>query len=103
VEDKGYWVECVPLRRSANQNLAPDLYSASVSSFPDIQAYGRTPDAAIEKLRSKLKLLKQRYEGEHKALPRPHPSLSPTARYQSVEGWMSVYVDLEELKREQRH
>ncbi len=96
---QGYWVECIPLSRQANQSLSDDLYSASIELFPEVETYAPSPDRAIEKIRAKLKILKRQYIAMAKPLPAVHSPMLPPSRLKAVEGWMSVYIDLEDLER----
>ncbi|MBI1327636.1 MAG: hypothetical protein GC136_08355 [Alphaproteobacteria bacterium] len=91
---KGYWVECIPLHGNANQNMSPDLYGASIRALPEVSAYAPSPDKAIEKLRAKLKKLKQYYELTGRTMPDSESPAEPPSRLKFVEGWMSVYVDM---------
>lgn len=96
---KGYWVECIPLHGNANQNMSPDLYGASIRSLPEVSAYAPSPDKAIEKLRVKLKKLKQYCELTGRNMPEIENPAEPPARLKFVEGWLSVYVDIAEEAR----
>lgn len=95
----GYWIECIPINRNANENLGPDLYSASIGSFPEISAYAQSPDQAIQKLRDKLKKIKSHYEISGKAMPSVDNPVRPPHRLRFVQGWMSVFVEIEDLER----
>lgn len=95
----GYWVECVPLRHSANENFSADLYSASIDLLPEIESYGPSPDQAIERVRAKLKTLKKQYRAMERPLPTAHNRHAPTSRLKAVDGWMSIYIDLDDLER----
>ncbi len=101
---QGYWIECIPINRNANENLGPDLYSASIGSFPEISAYAPSPDQAIQKLRDKLKTVKAHYETHGKTLPSVDNPVRPPHRLRFVQGWMSVFVEIEDLAQQQaRH
>ena len=93
----GYWVECIPLDgEQSNQNLGADLYSASVSSFPELTETAPSPDMAIEKLRSRLKKIRQQYATADKRLPEMDNPVSPPKRLRSIHGWISVYINVGE-------
>ncbi len=92
---KGYWVECIPVGNTTNQNLNCDLYAASVEGFPDADVTGHSPDAAIEKLRAKLAKIKAYYELNGQDLPKEHSPISPKGSMRSTLGWMSVYVNVD--------
>ena len=93
----GYWVECVPLDGECvlpQENLPPDLYSASTGSFPDITETAPSPDLAIEKLRSRLKTIRQHYHTTGKLLPEMDNPVRPPTRLRSISGWISVYIEM---------
>jgi hypothetical protein len=94
----GYWVECIPLDRdSVNQaHLSPDLYSASSGSFPDVTETASSPDQAIEKLRDRLRTIRQHYHLTGKILPEMDNPVRPPTRLRSVQGWISVYINIGE-------
>jgi hypothetical protein len=92
----GYWIECVPLGGGANGNLEADLYSASIESFPDFHVTAPSPDQAIEKLRAKLKALRRYYRMTGKTLPDLDNPVRPPQRLRSVQGWISVYIQMHE-------
>ena len=97
---KGYWAECVPVNGNADQNLSPDLYSASISSLPEISVYAPSPDKAIEKLRTRLKQVKHDYEAQGQNLPYQDNPVRPPNRLRFVRGWMSVYINVDDLEQE---
>ena len=93
----GYWVECAPLDAGyelTQQNLPPDLYTASSASFPDITEIAPSPDLAIEKLRSRLKTIRQQYHTTGKLLPEMDNPVRPPTRLRSISGWISVYIEM---------
>jgi hypothetical protein len=102
----GYWIECVPLssvnseelmrRISPNENLSPDLYSASVEHFPDLSVTAASPDIAIEKLRNRLKSIRDDYRQTGKMLPDLDNPVRPPQRLRKVQGWISVYIEVSE-------
>lgn len=94
----GYWVECIPLGNQANQNHTADLYSASVSSFPELTETAPSPDQAIEKLRSRLKKIRQQYKSSGDDLPEMDNPVRPPTRLRAVQGWISVYINLGESR-----
>lgn len=94
---KGYWVECIPVNGNANQNMSPDLYSATIGSFPEVSAYAPSPDEAIRALRDKLQQTKQQYESSGRTLPDTDNPVRPPNRLRFVQGWMSVYIDMSEV------
>ncbi len=95
----GYWVECIPLPEDeANQNLSKDLYSASVSSFPELTETAPSPDLAIEKLRTRLKSIRQQYTTTGDRLPEMDNPVRPPTRLRAIQGWISVYINLGEPK-----
>ncbi|MCS5597927.1 MAG: hypothetical protein VX740_02085 [Pseudomonadota bacterium] len=94
---KGYWIECMPLWEQANENAAPDLYRASVTAIPDMVENAPSASKAIQKLRDRLKELKAQYSEEHGViLPRLENPVRPPKRPDSVRGWMSVYIEMNE-------
>lgn len=95
----GYWIECIPLAGDqANQNLEPDLYRASVSSFPDISETAKSPDQAIEKLRDRLKNIRQQYHTTGQLLPEMDNPVRPPTRLRAIQGWISVYINVGECR-----
>ena len=97
--DNGYWIECIPLRRTTPDfKDIPPLYHARIRDLPDLDARGLSPDRAISKLRRKLEKLRSGVEGEA-PLPRPHSRLFPPPCLRDVDGWMLVYLELKERAR----
>lgn len=95
----GYWVECIPVAgNEANQNHTADLYSASVSSFPELTETAPSPDQAIEKLRSRLKTIRQQYSSAGDRLPEMDNPVRPPTRLRAIQGWISVYINMGEPK-----
>ncbi|MGE4312757.1 MAG: hypothetical protein AB7E85_00625 [Pseudobdellovibrionaceae bacterium] len=94
--DKGYWIECIPVHSNTNENFLPDLYSASIDSFPDMSVTAASPDMAVQKLREKLRKIKNYYAMTGRTLPEAHNPMTPTGRHRAVRGWMSVYMNVEE-------
>lgn len=95
---QGYWIECIPINKNANENNNEnvDLYSASIGSFPEISAYAASPDQAIQKLRDKLKKIRTHYEIHGKKLPSVDNPVRPPHRLRFVQGWMSVFVEIDQ-------
>lgn len=92
--ETGYWIECIPVRKTSLLSLSPGLYQASIDDFPDIKAIGISPDRAITKLRRRLDDLRRTYEERNEELPSGHSRLKPPQRLRGVDGWMSVYLEL---------
>jgi len=93
----GYWVECIPLQEDAIQQTAGNgLYSASSSSFPELTETAPSPDQAIEKLRDRLRTIRQQYQVTGKILPEMDNPVNPPKRLRSVQGWISVYIELQD-------
>ncbi len=107
----GYWIECIPLHSvnsehihilplqelkalSQNENMAEDLYGATTESFPDLVVTAPSPDKAIEKLRERLRSVRQDYEITGKILPALDNPVRPPQRLRQIQGWISVYVDV---------
>lgn len=129
----GYWVECIPLSKrtggsdglvgekvssstsdsNALQDLnikvaqenKQDLYSASIPSIPEASAFANSPDAAIDKLKLKLKSLKKNYENLQRPMPRPHNPIRPPKRLRDIPGWLSIYIEFDstEPRKPTRH
>lgn len=93
---KGYWVECVPVNANFEQDTEQPAYTASVESFPEICAQASSPDKAIEKLRAKLKSLKEEYKKNGQSLPALDNPVEPSNRLRRVRGWISVYMEVED-------
>lgn len=93
-KDTGYWIECVPIRKASFLSMEPGFYAATIADFPDMRAYGISPDRAITKLKRRLERLRTERAGPIRDLPRPHNRLQPPHKNREVEGWMSVYLDL---------
>lgn len=124
----GYWVECIPLNQSSYdkyQSLRereigsvqesessvqgyydPELgcyrevYSASIPSIPEASVFAKTPDAAINKLRSKLRHLQRYYALLEKPMPRTHNPVRPPKRLRNIPGWLSIYIEMENAGRQ---
>lgn len=94
---KGYWIECIPVNRNTVKDAGADLYSASIGSFPELSAYAPSPDQAIQKLSEKLRKIKHQYELTGRNLPGVENPVRPPQRLRFVQGWISVYIDLEDL------
>lgn len=92
----GYWIECIPVRNRANENSAPDLYTATTVSFPEVAEMATSPDQAIEKLRNRLKKIRADYSECGKLLPELDNPVRPPSRLRNVSGWISVYIDITE-------
>lgn len=93
----GYWVECIPLDGDQlDQHIENSLYSASVSSFPDLTETAPSPDQAIEKLRDRLKRIRQVYAAAGDSLPEMDNPVRPPTRLRSIQGWISVYINMGE-------
>ncbi len=90
----GYWIECIPVQ--IQENLAPDLYSATSESFPEVTEMAPSPDQAIEKLRHRLKTIRNDYQKTGKLLPELDNPVRPPNRLRGVIGWISVYVEISE-------
>ena len=91
----GYWVECVPLAGDqANQNLTADLYSASVSSIPELTETAPSPDQAIEKLRARLRAIRRQNGVSGQIMPELDNPVRPPKRLRSISGWISVYINV---------
>ena len=92
----GYWVECIPLDGDtlSQAHLSPDLYSASSGSFPDVTETASSPDQAIQKLRDRLRIIRQHYHLTGKILPEMDNPVRPPTRLRSIQGWISVYIDI---------
>ncbi len=90
----GYWIECIPVQDRANENIASDLYSATSESFPDVAELAPSPDQAIEKLRAKLKTIRQDYQIKGRVLPELDNPVRPPSRLRNVSGWISVYIEI---------
>ena len=86
----GYWIECVP---SAPRE--DGAYVASVDVFPDIAIHAETPDQAVDRMRQKLLTLRQDYLRTGRLLPKTHSPTHPPTRHRTIQGWLSVYIDLE--------
>ena len=108
---QGYWIECIPLHSvnsehiqklqlqnladlAENQNASGDLYSATAESFPDLVVTASTPDKAIEKLRNRLRKVRDDYQLTGKVLPELDNPVRPPQRLRQIQGWISVYVDI---------
>lgn len=96
----GYWIECIPVREQGNlessETIDEGLYSATTASFPDVSEMAPSPDLAIEKLRNRLKTIRQDYKNTGKLLPELDNPVRPPNRLRSVMGWISVYVEFPE-------
>lgn len=97
----GYWIECIPLSEDTQeqvplkgQNGDGGLYKASSQSFPDMDETAPSPDKAIEKLRDRLKLIRQQYDQSGKLLPEMDNPVRPPTRLRRIQGWISVYVEV---------
>ena len=98
----GYWIECIPLSEESLAQAPPKgqqgevghLYKASSQSFPDMDETAPSPDKAIEKLRDRLKMIRQQYGQSGKVLPEMDNPVRPPTRLRSIQGWISVYVDV---------
>ncbi len=97
----GYWIECIPLSDESLAQASPEgqkgdsgLYKASSQSFPDMDETAPSPDKAIEKLRDRLKLIRQQYAQSGKILPEMDNPVRPPTRLRRVQGWISVYVEV---------
>jgi hypothetical protein len=77
-------------------HLSPDLYSASSGSFPDVTETASSPDQAIEKLRDRLRTIRQQYHLTGKILPEMDNPVRPPTRLRSIQGWISVYINIGE-------
>ena len=123
----GYWVECIPLSKktggrdglaieeknySNSKNTAindlsiedqeletQELYSASIPSIPEASAFANSPDAAIDKLKDKLKRLRHHYDTLEKPMPRTHNPIRPPKKLRDVPGWLSIYIEIEQPDR----
>lgn len=93
-KDNGYWIECVPVREPSLFAFYTGLYTAQVRDFPDIKAYGISPDRAISKLKRRLEHMHHDYTARAEPLPKPHSRLRPPQTLADTSGWMSVYVSL---------
>lgn len=85
----GYWIECVPSGASER------IYTASVDVFPDLVIQASSPDAAVDRMRWKLLSLRRNYSETGQLLPRPHSPHTPPTQRRGIEGWLSVYIELE--------
>jgi predicted RNase H-like HicB family nuclease len=94
MNNNGYWIECVPVRKPSLLHADAGFYTASISDFPEIRGFGLSPDRAITKLRKRLDAVRATYADQKEQLPQPHNRLTPPQRLRGIEGWMSVYVDL---------
>ena len=120
----GYWVECVPLHKKTGgrdglaieekngsyannktvnnpsvDNLeleTQEIYSASIPSIPEASAFANSPDAAIDKLKDKLKRLRHHYDTLEKPMPRAHNPIRPPKKLRDVPGWLSIYIEIEQ-------
>ena len=107
----GYWIECIPLysvnsehistlqlqnisELAKNQNMPEDLYSATAESFPDLVVTAPSPDIAIDKLRERLRKVRDDYQLAGKVLPALDNPVRPPQRLRQIQGWISVYVDI---------
>lgn len=98
----GYWIECIPLSDDSLALAPPEgqgdeashLYKASSQSFPDVDATAPSPDKAIEKLRDRLKQIRQQYAVSGKILPEMDNPVRPPTRLRRIQGWISVYVEV---------
>lgn len=91
----GYWIECMPLSDKANENRAPDLYNATIDGFPDLSEQAPSPDMAIDRLRLKLMAIRADYAATGRLLPAPHSPVQPPSRNRSVQGWLSVFIEVD--------
>lgn len=71
--------------------MDPGLYTASINDLPDVKGLGLSPDRAIAKLQRRLSHLR---EERNCALPPMHNHLHPPQPNAAPNGWMSVYVEL---------
>ncbi len=94
----GYWIECVPLMGDQQKMAGAGLYSASVSSFPEVTETAPSPDQAIEKLRDRLRNIRQQYAASGNALPEMDNPVRPPTRLRAIQGWISVYINVGESK-----
>jgi hypothetical protein len=92
----GYWIECIPVCREANQNGEEFFYNASVHSFPEIKVTADSPERAIAKLRFKLRAIRRYYQMIGRSLPEMDNPVRPPSRLRSVRGWISVYIQMVE-------
>lgn len=93
----GYWIECMPLEEDVRKpENGDDLYSARLSSLPDVKVVAPSPDAAIEKLRAKLRALNRYYRMLGKDLPERDNPVRPPRNCLAGRGWISVYVQIGE-------
>lgn len=94
---RGYWVECMPLWEQANENASPDMYRASVPALPEMIERAPSASLAIQKLRDRLTELKKVHAVQGRiALPRLENPVRPPKRPDSVRGWMSVYIEMQD-------
>lgn len=93
---KGYWVECMPLWEQANENATPDMYRASVPALPEMMERAPSASQAIQKLRNRLKDLRQESEKGQAILPKLENPVRPPKRPDTVRGWMSVYIEVQD-------
>lgn len=90
----GYWIECVPICREANQSGEDYLYNASIRSFPEIKVTAHSPEQAIARLRFKLRALRRYYRMIGRPLPEMDNPVQPPSRLRSVRGWISIYIQM---------
>jgi hypothetical protein len=95
MKNPGYWIECMPLSSRANENRAPELYTATIDGFPELNEQAPSPDQAIDRLRQKLMAIKADYAANGRLLPTPHSPVQPPSRNRSVQGWLSVYIEVQ--------
>ena len=95
MSEKGYWIDCIPVSKSSNENFSHDLYSASIDNFPEMSVTASSPDMAVEKLRQKLKQVKKYYALTGRSLPRKHNRMMPSVKKASSTAWMSIYIDVD--------
>ena len=91
----GYWIECLPCDAVAEECQENSLYTASIDVFPDIVIRASSPDAAIDRMRWKLLALRRDYAQTGKLLPRSHSPHHPPIRNRTIQGWLSVYIEVE--------
>lgn len=92
----GYWIECIPVSTGQDNNGASCLYEAVICSIPEAKATANTPDNAIQELRNKLASLLHEYCVQGKALPEHHSPIRPPRHAVSHQGWISVYIKMNE-------
>jgi hypothetical protein len=109
----GYWIECVPALvseskftdlsatcsieakdKATNSNLSADLYTATVSSIPDVSETAPSPDLAIQKIRDRLRTIREDYKKTGRLLPDLDNPVKPPNKFRNRQGWISIYIEI---------